>query len=125
MKKHSRGFTWSPGGKYALFYDGKDWNTISIPDGKIVNLTRALPVKFWRESHDSPSTPPSYGNAGWTSDHRYVLLYDQFDIWQVAPDGSNAKTLTDGVGRKEKIQFRYIKLDPQEKGIDSATGPGR
>ena len=120
MKKHHWGFTWSPGGKYALFYDGKDWNTISIPDGKIVNLTRALPVKFWRESHDSPSTPPSYGNAGWTSDDRYVLLYDQFDIWQVAPDGSNAKTLTDGVGRKEKIQFRYVKLDPQEKGIDPA-----
>lgn len=120
MKKHHWGFTWSPGGKYALFYDGKDWNTISIPDGKIVNLTRALPVKFWRESHDSPSTPPSYGNAGWTSDDRYVLLYDQFDIWQVAADGSNAKTLTDGVGRKERIQFRYVKLDPQEKGIDAA-----
>jgi dipeptidyl aminopeptidase/acylaminoacyl peptidase len=120
MKKHSRGFTWSPGGKYALFYDGKDWNTISIPDGKLVNLTRALPVKFWRESHDSPSTPPSYGSAGWTGDDRYVLIYDQFDIWQVAPDGSNAKTLTDGVGRKEKIQFRYVKLDPQEKGIDPA-----
>jgi dipeptidyl aminopeptidase/acylaminoacyl peptidase len=120
MKKHHWGFTWSPGGKYALFYDGKDWNTISIPDGKIVNLTRALPVKFWRESHDSPSTPPSYGNAGWTSDDRYVLLYDQFDIWQVAPDGSNAKTFTDGVGRKEKIQFRYVKLDPQEKGVDPA-----
>ena len=120
MKKHSRGFTWSPGGRYALFYDGKNWNTISLPDGKIVNLTQALPVKFWRESHDSPSTPPSYGSAGWTSDDRYVLLYDQFDIWQIAPDGTNAKTLTDGVGRKEKIQFRYVKLDQQEKGINPA-----
>jgi len=64
IKKHSRGFTWSPGGKYALFYDGKDWNTLSIPDGKIVNLTKNLGVKFWQEDHDSPSTPPAYGNAG-------------------------------------------------------------
>src|SRR6266404_2943097 len=118
MKKHARGFTWSPGGRYALFYDGKDWNTLSIPDGKIVNLTRSLGVSFWREDHDSPSTPPAYGSAGWTSDDRYALLYDQYDIWQVAPDGSNAKNLTDGVGRKEKIQFRYSRLDPQEKGID-------
>ncbi|HTF37211.1 MAG TPA: prolyl oligopeptidase family serine peptidase, partial [Blastocatellia bacterium] len=118
MKKHARGFTWSPGGRYALFYDGKDWNTLSIPDGKIVNLTRSLGVSFWREDHDSPSTPPAYGSAGWTSDDKYALLYDQYDIWQVAPDGSNAKSLTDGVGRKEKIQFRYSRLDPQEKGID-------
>jgi dipeptidyl aminopeptidase/acylaminoacyl peptidase len=120
MKKHARGFTWSTSGRYALFYDGKDWNTLSIPDGKIVNLTRTLGVNFWREDHDSPSTPPSYGSAGWTADDKYALLYDQYDIWQVAPDGSNAKNLTGGVGRKEKIQFRYVKLDPQEKGIDPA-----
>ncbi|MFY9571245.1 MAG: prolyl oligopeptidase family serine peptidase [Blastocatellia bacterium] len=118
MKKHSRGFSWSPGGRYALFYDGKDWNTLSVPDGRVSNLTRNLGVNFWREDHDSPSTPPSYGNAGWTSDDKYVLLYDQYDIWQVGPDGSNAKNLTDGLGRKNKIQFRYAKLDPQEKGID-------
>jgi dipeptidyl aminopeptidase/acylaminoacyl peptidase len=120
MKKHARGFTWSPGGRFALYYDGKDWNTLSIPEGKIVNLTRNLGVSFWREDHDSPSTPPSYGSAGWTADDKQVLLYDQYDIWQIAPDGSNAKNLTEGVGRKEKIQFRYVRLDPQERGIDAA-----
>lgn len=122
MKKHSRGFTWSPGGKYALFYDGKDWNSLSIPGGKIVNLTKNLGVNFWQEDHDSPSTPPAYGNAGWTSDDKYALLYDQYDIWQVTPDGSSSRNLTDGVGRKEKIRFRYVRLDQQEKGID-ATKP--
>ena len=120
MKKHARGFTWSPGGRYALFYDGKDWNTLSIPDCKIVNLTHNLGVNFWREDHDSPSVPPAYGNAGWTSDDKYVLLYDQYDVWQVAPDGSGAKSLTDGIGRKEKIQFRYVRLDQRDKGIDAS-----
>ncbi|HSB08954.1 MAG TPA: prolyl oligopeptidase family serine peptidase, partial [Blastocatellia bacterium] len=105
---------------YALFYDGKDWNTLSIPDGKTVNLTKNLGVNFWQEDHDSPSTPPPYGIAGWTSDERYALLYDQYDIWQVAPDGSSARNLTDGVGRKERIQFRYVRLDQQEKGIEAA-----
>jgi dipeptidyl aminopeptidase/acylaminoacyl peptidase len=120
MKKHHWGFTWSPGGRYALFYDGKDWNTLSIPDGRTVNLTRGVGANFWNEDHDSPSTPPAYGSAGWTSDDKYVLLYDRYDIWRVAPDGSNPKNLTDGLGRKDKIQFRYVKLDPQEKGIDPA-----
>jgi len=120
LKKHHWGLTWSPGGRYALFYDGKDWNTLSIPDGRTVNLTQTLAVKFWQEDHDSPSTPPSYGNAGWTSDDKYVLLYDHYDIWRIAPDGSNAMNITAGAGRKDRTQFRYVKLDPQEKGIDPA-----
>ncbi|HKQ03985.1 MAG TPA: prolyl oligopeptidase family serine peptidase [Blastocatellia bacterium] len=110
--------SWSPAGHYALFYDGKDWNTISVPDGKVSNLTAKLGVKFYTEDHDSPSTPSAYGNGGWTADEKYVLLYDRYDIWQVAPDGSSARNLTGGVGRKEQTEFRYLKLDPQEKAID-------
>ncbi len=28
-----------PTGRYMLNFDGKDWSTISVPDGKKVNLT--------------------------------------------------------------------------------------
>jgi dipeptidyl aminopeptidase/acylaminoacyl peptidase len=118
LKKQQWNPSWSPAGKYALFYDGKDWNTVSVPDGKVTNLTKSLGVKLADEENDSPGIPSPYGSAGWTADEKYVLLYDRYDIWQVAPDGSGAKNLTDGVGRKEKIQFRYVKLDPQEKAID-------
>ncbi|HKX28634.1 MAG TPA: prolyl oligopeptidase family serine peptidase [Blastocatellia bacterium] len=118
LKKQRSAVSISPNGKYALYYDGKDWNTISIPEGKVTNLTRKLGVNFWQEDNDVPNTPPSYGSAGWVKDERYVLLYDQYDIWQIAPDGSSSKNLTEGVGRKEKIEFRYVRLDPQEKWID-------
>ncbi|HVG19288.1 MAG TPA: prolyl oligopeptidase family serine peptidase, partial [Blastocatellia bacterium] len=118
LKKQQWNPAWSPSGKYALFYDGKDWNTVSVPDGKVINLTKGLGVKFSDEEHDSPSIPPAYGSAGWTADERHVLVYDRYDIWQVAPDGGGAKNLTEGVGRREKIQFRYVKLDPQEKAVD-------
>lgn len=110
----------SPNAKYGLFHDGKDWKTISLPDGKITNLTAKLGVAFWREDYDSPDVPPSYGNGDWVKGDKYVLLYDQFDIWQVAPDGSSAKNLTDGVGRREKIVFRSLRLDPDERFIDPA-----
>jgi dipeptidyl aminopeptidase/acylaminoacyl peptidase len=109
----------SPAGKYALFYDGKDWNTISLADGKTLNLTAKLGVSFSTEDHDSPSTPPSYGFAGWTADDKYVLINDRFDIWQLAPDGSAAKMLTAGAGRQERTQYRYVRLDPQERFIDT------
>ncbi len=120
LKKYRSSLSWSPNGRYALFYNGKDWNTVSIPDGKVANLTAKLGVNFWQEDNDSPSVPGPYGSGGWVKDDKYVLLYDQYDIWQVAPDGSSAKNLTDGVGRKEKIEFRYVRLDPQERSVDPA-----
>jgi len=70
-------------------------------------------VHFFNEDHDTPSTPPPYGLAGWTKDDRQVLIYDRYDIWQVSPDGSGARNLTDGIGRKDETQMRYVRLDPR------------
>ncbi len=110
--------SWSPDGRYAAYFDGKDWNSISIPDGKVTNLTGKLKTSFVREDHDSPSPAPSYGIAGWTKDDREVLINDRFDIWQVAADGSGAKMLTGGIGRREKTEMRYLRLDPDERFVE-------
>jgi dipeptidyl aminopeptidase/acylaminoacyl peptidase len=77
-------------------------------------------MKFWNEENDTPSKAPAYGSAGWTKDDKYVLLYDHFDIWQVAPDGSSAINLTAGLGRRDHLELRYVKLDAEEKTIDPA-----
>ncbi len=119
-QKQRFGATISPSAKYSIFFDGKDWHSYSIADGRTVNLTSRLGVNFFNEENDEPATPPSYGFAGWTKDDHEVLLYDRYDLWQVSPDGSNAKNLTDGVGRRDKIIFRYVKLDPKERSIDPA-----
>jgi dienelactone hydrolase len=111
--------SWSPGGNYLLFYDGKDWNSISVPDCRLVNLTKRIPVGFAKEDHDLPNPPPSYGYAGWTPEEDFVLLYDRYDIWKIAPDGSLAENLTDGVGRLNSLQFRHVKLNPNAVTIDS------
>jgi hypothetical protein len=95
-KKHLGTVTWSPGGRYLLRFDGNDWQTISVPDGRKVNLTGNLGVKFFNEDTDTPSTPGPYGSAGWTSDGKSVLVYDRYDIWGIAPDGSGAKNITAG-----------------------------
>ena len=120
LTKQSGALSFSSNAKYALFFDSKDWNSISIPDGKVVNLTKSRSVNFWQENNDTPSPPGAYGNGGWTKDDNCVLLYDRYDIWQIAPDGSSARNLTDGVGRREKTVFRYVNMrtDPTERGID-------
>jgi dipeptidyl aminopeptidase/acylaminoacyl peptidase len=108
----------SPGAKYAIYFDGKDWNSYSIAGGTTVNLTKNLPVHFFNEDNDTPEVPNSYGLAGWTKDDHDLLIYDRYDVWQVSPDGSGAKNLTVGVGRRDKLQFRYVRLDPKERSID-------
>ena len=110
-------------GRYLLAFDGKDWSTISVPDGKTVNLTAKLGVKLFNEEADTPSTPGAYGTAGWTKDGKAVLLYDRYDIWRVAPDGTGAKNITAGYGRQHDLRMRYIRTEaenPRERWIDPA-----
>ncbi len=123
LAKKVRGpYTWSPSGRFLLAFDGKDWNTVSVPDGKITNVTSALPVKFWNEDDDHPDTPPAYGSAGWTQDGKYVLLYDHYDLWRVAADGSGGKNITAAYGRAHDLRFRYVRedTDTRERWIDAS-----
>ena len=118
--QHFRGNpTMSPGGRYLLYFDETeaDWFTYRISDGAKVNLTAKLNLNFWREDHDSPSLPPAYGSAGWTTKDASVLLYDKYDIWEIKPDGTAPRMLTAGDGRKSQIVYRYRSLDPEERVI--------
>ncbi|HKD07584.1 MAG TPA: prolyl oligopeptidase family serine peptidase [Bryobacteraceae bacterium] len=120
-KKHSGAPSWSPNGLHAVLFDGKDWLSISMTSAaEPVNLTAKLGVKFWNEETDTPSTPRPYGLAGWTSDGKYVLAYDRFDLWRIAADGSSAVDVTNGEGRRQNLEFRYVNLDPEEKAIDAS-----
>jgi len=111
----------SPGGDYLLYYDEEegDWYTYRVSDGRRTNLTSRLDVSFQNEMHDSPSLPGSYNMAGWTDDDRSVLLYDRYDIWEIRPDGSNARMVTNGAGREQKTVYRYVRLDSELDTIPS------
>jgi len=61
--KQRGNYSLSPNAKYAIYFDGKDWNSYSIADGTVVNLTKNLKVNFFNEENDVPSIPGSYGLA--------------------------------------------------------------
>jgi dipeptidyl aminopeptidase/acylaminoacyl peptidase len=121
--KHPGHLTWSSDSRHGIFFDGKDWITISAPGGESVNLTAKLDVSFGREDYDARGRPPAYGIAGWTRDGNSVLLYDRYDIWRCRPDGSSCGNLTRGAGRKQHIVFRLVRIasdDPAARWIDPA-----
>jgi dipeptidyl aminopeptidase/acylaminoacyl peptidase len=119
LEKSSNGARLSPGGGWAYYYEPADkaYYTYRLADGRVFNLTGRLGVRFEDEENDLPSDPRPYGVAGWTEGDKDVLVYDRYDIWEIAPDGTKSRMLTNGLGRKEKIVFRYARLDPDKPFI--------
>jgi dipeptidyl aminopeptidase/acylaminoacyl peptidase len=112
--------TLSPGGRYMTYFDERsgDWFSQRIADGVRVNLTEKLDVSFQQEN-DTPDLPGPYGLGGWTADDGALLLYDEYDIWEIRPDGTRPRMITGGEGRRQRIVFRYRSLDPEERTIPS------
>jgi dipeptidyl aminopeptidase/acylaminoacyl peptidase len=108
----------SPGGKFVLYFDENNghWWTYRVADGARTNLTAKLDVRF-QQAFTTPDLPGPYGTGGWTADDQSVLLYDEFDIWDVKPDGSGSRMITSGEGRKQSLMFRYRSLDPEERTV--------
>jgi len=117
----------SPGGRYLLFLDDGHFWTVEVSTGLIRNITASAPVSFIDGESDQTSKvypdrlqKPPFGVAGWTEGDGRVLLYDEYDLWAVASDGSVAERLTDGAG--EQIRHRLVNLEDAFGGF--GRGPG-
>jgi hypothetical protein len=81
-----------------------------------------LPVKVYDEGHDTPDQAPSW-HAGWTDGDKAVLLYDQHDIWEIRPDGTNARNITGGEAANSTsyyIRWRPEReADPGDEAVDA------
>jgi dipeptidyl aminopeptidase/acylaminoacyl peptidase len=112
--------TLSPAVQYISWYAEEDscWRVHAIKKGTTANITAKVPYPVYNELNDVPGEPSPYGMMGWTEDDKDVLVYDRYDIWRLDPEGKKEpENLTRGMGRKEQVRFRYIKLDPEEKFI--------
>lgn len=122
FKKASIAGDISPDGQYLYWYEGseKAWYCMDLIKFQRKNLTASLPVAFYNEKHDTPSTPGPYGVAGWTKGDESLLIYDQYDIWQFDPKGLKTPVNLTGKGRIEKTTWRYVNLDPEALYINPA-----
>lgn len=107
----------SPGGKYVLAFDAytSTWFAWATADGSKINLTGKIKARFEDAKRDTPEVKDAYGFAGWTEDDASVVLYDQFDLWEVSPKTQVSRNLTAGYGRKHQLELRYVPLDHEKK----------
>lgn len=112
----------SPGGKYAFGYSRRDsaWYTIGMADGRMRKLTSPETFPAWDEDFDMPDYPSPHGIAGWTEGDGALLVYDRYDIWKLDPEGQAQPVNMTVDGRRKGIQYRYLRLDREERFIDSS-----
>lgn len=109
----------SPDGSRFLYYKDGHYFSYDILTASSRNLTETAPTSFVNTEDDhhvsKPPTPP----VGWSSDGRYVLVRDLWDVWKLDATGKDAPLNLTRNGRAGKIRYqnRY-RFDPNEKGID-------
>jgi len=115
-----RGRMWSsPKGRFNVWYDSgkKAHFAYDLLDNRKRQLTSTDLGTFYDEKNDRPMDPWSYGDDGFTTDEKYLILYDRYDIWLIDPTGTiKPKRITNG--RKDEIVHRIIDLDYEESYTD-------
>lgn len=110
----------SPSGRYVCFYHNGAFWLFDARNGNTQNLTQSIETPFANELHDYPYPAPGYGIAGWLERDKGVLVYDRYDVWLITPKGK-AKNLTQGNGRKRKVQYRVVETNSEQQSIDSKS----
>jgi len=114
----------SPDSRWFLYLKDKKTYAYNLETGTKTNLDALAGRNFVDVGDDHPYEKPTYGTAGWSKDGKAVLLYDDFDIWQVPLGGGKAVNLTSGMGAKEQIRFRLVRLDRAGGGGGRGGGGG-
>ena len=101
----------SPEDKYIAFFDKGHWYTYNTSTGKTVDLEPSAKGVHFEQTIDRPDTPGPWGIAGWTKGDRTILVYDQYDLWEVDPTGAKpAVIITDSLGTRNKTVLRLVQL---------------
>jgi dipeptidyl aminopeptidase/acylaminoacyl peptidase len=110
----------SPKGKFVMWFDWKTHQYMSyeIATGKTVVATKDIKVPLFDEDDDHPDDPPPHGVMGWHENDAALYVYDKFDIWKIDPTGKEKPvSITNGIGRKKQLTFRYTTLDREERFV--------
>ena len=92
----------SPKGKYVAYFRDGNWWIYDVTLKSHTNITESIGASFFGLVGDQ--TDGAFGSPGWSTMGNEILLYDEFDIWVVKSDGTNARRITNG--REQGIKYR-------------------
>ena len=105
----------SPHGQYLLWLKDDQYHTYDVQTGDTTTVTADVPVSVVDQDDDhTVEQKPPFGVGGWTEGDRALLVYSEYDVWRVRPDGTGADRLTRG--RADSVRHRYVDLTDEEPG---------
>jgi dipeptidyl aminopeptidase/acylaminoacyl peptidase len=107
-------------GKYLVIYDEvkKKYSAYNSESQKMTSIAADIKLPLYDIENDVPDDPNAYGLLGWIENDESLLIYDQFDIWQIDPLGTKSSVnITGGLGRKNNLVLRNITLDREARFI--------
>lgn len=115
----------SPAGNYIINFDADKsvWYSYAMQDGKKSNLTSHIKTQFEDQQRDTPEPKNAFGVAGWTVNDASVVLYDQFDLWEVNLQTKATRNLSAGFGRKNQLELRYVHLGDRRQTPQTTALP--
>jgi dipeptidyl aminopeptidase/acylaminoacyl peptidase len=117
LKKARWAYGLSPDGSHLLYYEDGNFMTYDIASGQSYNISKQAPTSFINDEDDHNIVKPPTRQMGWTKDSKYVLLTDNWDIWQVPAHGGQAVNLTVN-GKRDRIRYgARLRIDPDERGL--------
>jgi dipeptidyl aminopeptidase/acylaminoacyl peptidase len=112
-------FDASPEGRYLLYLRDDHYHVHDVRRQRDLNITGSLPTVFVNTESDlAIEQKPPFRFAGWTTGDRSVLVYDRYDVWEVQPDGSGGRRLTDGRADSTIHRYAHVGWDEHQRAID-------
>ncbi|HKJ01116.1 MAG TPA: prolyl oligopeptidase family serine peptidase [Longimicrobiales bacterium] len=100
----------SPDGRWALYVEDEAVKAANLESLAVTDLTGSSGVDFIDREQGRTGERGAFGVAGWTEDGK-VLLNSQRDVWAVPLAGGAAQSVSGGMGERESILFRMVRLD--------------
>jgi len=105
-------------GRYMLYFKNNQFYVVDTQSGSHTNVTENLGVPVYNVRDDRPGIKGPAGFAGWLKGDVGFLIYDEYDVWRLQPDGRNPRKLTNG--RENQIIYRVSRVDFEDPFIDPA-----
>lgn len=106
-------------GNFISYFRDKHWWVYDIINERHTNVTKNIDTSFDNTDSDRPGLSHGYSGPGWTSDDKFLIVYDKFDIWLITANGETKKKITNG--RENNIRFRICEYLYSESFTRSIT----
>ncbi len=118
-EKVFRNMGMSPNGEWTIYSQNGEVMGYNFGAGNLTNLSAKTGTSFINEDFDAPVEKPTYGVAGWSKDGNWLMLNHKYDLWAISLNSDETQNITQGIGDKENIRFRMVRLDREVRTTDT------